>query len=150
MLHRISAGALVEQDGRILLVRHEIPGQYNFWVAPGGGVQGTETLADAAERETFEETGLRVRAKNMRFIEEFHEPNTRYCKFWFSAEVVGGTLDASNPLATVEHIKEVAWLSPAECAQVTVFPSFLRSNQWKDTRDTGAPIHLGLRAMEFW
>jgi ADP-ribose pyrophosphatase YjhB (NUDIX family) len=148
--HRISAGALVEQDGRILLVRHEIPGQYNFWVAPGGGVQDTESLAQAAERETFEETGLRVRAEQMLFIEEFHQPSTRHCKFWFAARVIGGDLDATNPLATAEHIKEVAWRRIDELASSTVFPTFLRTNDWQDVREQGGPIHLGLRAMEFW
>ncbi len=133
-----------------MFVRHEIPGRYNFWVAPGGGVQGTETLAEAAERETFEETGLRVRAEKMLCIEEFHQPDMRHCKFWFSAQVISGTLDASNPLATAEHIKDVAWLSPAERAKETVFPNFLRTDQWRQAQHVGVPIHLGLRAMEFW
>lgn len=45
MTHRISAGAIVESDGRLLLVRHYRPGRYDFWVAPGGGVKGDESLA---------------------------------------------------------------------------------------------------------
>jgi 8-oxo-dGTP diphosphatase len=150
MQHRISAGALVEQDGRVLLVRHEIPGKYNFWVAPGGGIQGTESLAEAAERETFEETGLRVRAGRLLYIEEFHQPGLRHCKFWFLATLNGGTLDASNPLAVIEHIKEAAWLSHAERAKAAVFPSFLQSEHWAKRDNECGPVHLGLRAMEFW
>lgn len=48
MNHRIYAGALVVSDDRPLLVRHVKPGEYDFRVAPGGGVIGTETLAEAA------------------------------------------------------------------------------------------------------
>jgi len=42
MKHRISVGVIVEQAERLLLVRHLKPGAYDFWVPPGGGVQGTE------------------------------------------------------------------------------------------------------------
>jgi ADP-ribose pyrophosphatase YjhB (NUDIX family) len=60
MRQRLSAGVIVEHNDRILLVRHVRPGIYDFWVAPGGGVQGTETLSAAAEREACEESGLTV------------------------------------------------------------------------------------------
>lgn len=63
MNHRISAGARVENNGRLLLVRHRKQAAYDFWVAPGGGVQGAESLLAAAEREIREETGLVVVAE---------------------------------------------------------------------------------------
>jgi ADP-ribose pyrophosphatase YjhB (NUDIX family) len=95
--HRISAGALVEQGGRLLLVRHRKPGAYDFWVAPGGGTHGDEELADTARREVREETGLDVRPERLVYVEEFHSPDTRYCKFWFTAALVGGQLDVTGP-----------------------------------------------------
>lgn len=51
MNHRIAAGAIVEHDGRLVLVRHIRTGRYDFWVAPGGGVYSAETLNDAVVRE---------------------------------------------------------------------------------------------------
>jgi 8-oxo-dGTP diphosphatase len=39
MKHRIAAGVIVENDNRILLVRHTKHGVYDFWVAPGGGAR---------------------------------------------------------------------------------------------------------------
>ena len=60
MKHRIAAGVIVEDEGRILLVRHSKPGVYDFWVTPGGGAEGTEDLLATAKREVFEECGLLV------------------------------------------------------------------------------------------
>ncbi len=53
-----AACALVERDGKVLLVRHSyVPG----WLLPGGGVRRGEPPADAILRELKEEIGL-VRA----------------------------------------------------------------------------------------
>lgn len=46
-----------DQQGRVLLVRHE---NDDAWVTPGGAVEPTETPADAAVRELWEEAGLEV------------------------------------------------------------------------------------------
>ncbi|MBX9266018.1 NUDIX domain-containing protein [Chromobacterium violaceum] len=55
MRHRIAAGAIIEREGKILMVRHCKPGIYDFWVVPGGGAIDDEPLADAARREVLEE-----------------------------------------------------------------------------------------------
>lgn len=68
--HRISAGAIVEHEGRLLMVRHVVPGKYDFWVAPGGGVKGSESYEEAAAREVWEETGLTVRVGALLYIED--------------------------------------------------------------------------------
>ncbi|WP_439528976.1 NUDIX domain-containing protein [Pannonibacter sp.] len=51
---------LRDASGYVLLVRHTyLPG----WYFPGGGVDVGETLAEAAVRETFEETGIIARSE---------------------------------------------------------------------------------------
>ena len=57
---RLAAGAIVQRDGKLLLVQRGIEPQRGYWVFPGGFVDSGETVAAAAVRETFEETGLRV------------------------------------------------------------------------------------------
>ena len=68
--HRISVGALTLKDKRLLLARHYDQGKYDFWAPPGGGVEGEEELSDAVEREVFEETQIRVKAKRIAYIDE--------------------------------------------------------------------------------
>jgi 8-oxo-dGTP diphosphatase len=149
--HRISAGAFVLHEDRILLVRHHKPGAYDFWVAPGGGVIGSETLAQAAAREMHEETGLSVVAGELLYVEEFHSPDTRYCKFWLHAELRGGVLSTNQPEARAEHIVEAAWWSRAELRGLVVFPEVLRERYWQDQAAGVRGLrHLGLREMQFW
>lgn len=64
MRRRLSARLLIlDEAGRILLFRFvykrgPLAGQ-DFWGTPGDGVEGDETLEQAALRELVEETGLR-------------------------------------------------------------------------------------------
>jgi 8-oxo-dGTP diphosphatase len=151
MNHRISAGAIVEHEGRLLLVRHRREGRYDFWVAPGGGVQKTEDLSTAATREVKEETGLDIQTKKLIYVEEFHSPETRYCKFWFTASLEGGSLCTTAPEAIAEYIVDASWHTEAEVKKLEVFPVALHARYWKD-RELGFPSfeHLGLREMAFW
>lgn len=150
MQHRISAGALVEQDGKVLLVHSVLPGRYDFWVAPGGGVEGDESLEAAAVREVKEESGLVVKTKKLAYVEELFGADIRYCKFWFTAELVGGALSWAAPEAEREHITEAAWLSRAQMTGKVIFPEVLRSRYWSDhEHEFKSAIHLGLRRMEF-
>jgi ADP-ribose pyrophosphatase YjhB (NUDIX family) len=54
---RIRVSALLRWEDRILLIRHEKPGK-EYWLLPGGGVNGGETLLDALNRELREEVGI--------------------------------------------------------------------------------------------
>lgn len=54
MKHRLAAGCLVVDEDRVLLVRYLKRDGGDWWVAPGGGVQGDESIADAAAREVQE------------------------------------------------------------------------------------------------
>ena len=52
---------------KILLIKHKKNGR---WTQPGGHIEGNETPEEAALREVYEETGLRVRLLGERFPRE--------------------------------------------------------------------------------
>ena len=151
MQHRISADVIVEHEARLLLVRHVKPGAYDFWVAPGGGVKGSESLEEAAAREAREETGLEVQVGKLLYVEEFFNPECRYVKFWFTASLIGGKLNWSHPAAVAEHITQAAWHELGALSGLTVFPPILTTRYARD-REAGfpQPVRLPLREMAFW
>ena len=52
---------------KILLIKHK---KNHRWTQPGGHIEGNETPEEAALREVYEETGLRVRLIGERFPRE--------------------------------------------------------------------------------
>lgn len=57
---KVAAGVLVEQDGKVLLVRRINEPQQGMWSFPAGFIDAYENPVEAARRECLEETGLEV------------------------------------------------------------------------------------------
>lgn len=150
MAHRISAGVLALNEGRILLVRHYRNDHHDFWVGPGGGVEGGEELPAAAERECLEETGLTVRVSRLAYVDELWSDTDRAIKFWFLADYVSGVIDVNANPADGESIVEAAWFTRDDLPEGHVFPDPVRTRFWDDLA-TGFPhpIKLPLRRMQF-
>lgn len=152
MKHRISAGAFVFHQGKILMVRHQREGRYDFWVTPGGGVNPGEDAATAAAREALEEAGIEVRPLTLAVVEELGNPEERGCKLWFHCEMTGGKLSADAHEATREYIVDAQFLSREELADKTVFPPILLEDNFWRSAEAGFPetTYLGLREMAFY
>lgn len=56
-----TVGGLLLHEGKVLLVKHK---KLGFWLAPGGHVEEGELPHQAAEREFWEEAGIKVTAVN--------------------------------------------------------------------------------------
>ena len=58
---------LLDPAGRVLLLRgcDTARPEHRYWFTVGGGLEPGESLIAAAVRETFEETGLRLRAADL-------------------------------------------------------------------------------------
>jgi len=58
-----TAGRLlvIDDRDRVLMINEELDSGRPYWLIPGGGVEAGESPRLAAVRETFEETGLRLR-----------------------------------------------------------------------------------------
>ena len=80
---KIGAAAIIlDNDGRILLVKHSY-GKLN-WEIPGGLSEQNESAEDTAKREVNEETGLNVTVGRMTGV--YYEPANDMHHFVFQCE----------------------------------------------------------------
>ncbi len=62
---KVAVGVLIEEGGRLLLVKRGNDPERGRWSVPAGFVDAGEDPAHAAEREVLEETGLQVRVTGL-------------------------------------------------------------------------------------
>ena len=70
---RVGARGVVLVEGHILLLKYERDGE-TLYLFPGGGHDPGETLAETAQREVLEETGLSVEVVRLLAVHE-HQPS---------------------------------------------------------------------------
>ena len=119
-------GAVVFKDDRVLLVRRGQPPAKDHWAIPGGSVEIGETLQQAAEREIWEETGIRIRAaKPIYTFDVIERDESQGIRFHYVivdllADYVSGELSAGDDAV------EARWVSAEEIAELTVSASTLK------------------------
>src|SRR4030043_1900994 len=122
--HRISAGAIVIQEDKILLVRYKNSYGKSFLVGPGGGVLNNEGINQAIIREVREETGLEVSPVKILLVQDLLSRRHRITKIWFLCNLVGGQLEKTQN-ATEEGIIEVGWYRRDQLNDEVVYPTGL-------------------------
>jgi ADP-ribose pyrophosphatase len=119
-LPQVAVGAIVFHAQRVLLVRRAKPPAAGEWAIPGGRVDLGETLQQAAQRETLEETGVSVRAHEPVFTFDLIERDPdgavqfHYVVVDLMADYVKGTPQPGGDAA------DARWVSPAELARLKV------------------------------
>lgn len=129
---RLSAGGIIVQENKVLLVHHCMEDGTDFWVMPGGGLKGSEGIFRAVEREIWEETGLSVRARHIAYIEELIDDDCYVCKFWLYCSFEHGKLSLDHREAAEGFLKEVSFFSKAQLQGMNVFPPILKGDFWQD------------------
>jgi 8-oxo-dGTP diphosphatase len=109
---RPAAFGVVEQDGRIALVRIEKPGAPPWHDLPGGALDPGESEARALVREFGEETGLVIQAgacfarADQYFVNTEGKPFNNRAGFWTAA------VDGEDPGLKTEADHTLVWLDP--------------------------------------
>jgi 8-oxo-dGTP diphosphatase len=102
------AAAVIVRDGRLLLIQRRVSEGSLSWQLPAGAVEHGETFADAAVRETAEETGLEVEAVTT--LGERVHPDTGRLIGYVACRVQGGTAY----VADAEEVQDIAWVAPGD------------------------------------
>lgn len=118
-----AATAFVQNgEGHVLLIQRSDNG---LWAMPGGTQDVGETIAGTAERETFEETGYRVRVTTL--IGVYSDPGNviayddgevrQQFALCFRAQLQGGEMARSD------ESPDVRWVSADELDDMPIHPS---------------------------
>jgi 8-oxo-dGTP diphosphatase len=95
---KVGVGALVIDDGKLLLVRRRMMPEAGKWSIPAGFVDRGEDPREVAVRETREETGLEVTIEEL--LDVYFNPQTEAggasIFILYQARLSGGTLQAGD------------------------------------------------------
>jgi 8-oxo-dGTP diphosphatase len=87
---KVTAGVLVVQDDKLLLVQRAIDPWKGYWYLPAGYVENDESPIQAAEREAREKTGLIIKTDILENIFFKDDPRGNGILILYSGRPVGG------------------------------------------------------------
>lgn len=149
MKHRIRAAALIEKEGKLLLVEHRDSRGNRWWIPPGGGLEESDpSILDCVKREVREETGVAIEIGTLRYIREFIDQSngTRHLELFFAAALIDAgshAFPAVAPTLFDPMIMSAKWLSRPEMRGIAVYPDILKDGYWEESGKE-APKYLGV------
>jgi 8-oxo-dGTP diphosphatase len=117
----VGVGAVVEQEGRVLLVRRGREPLKGHWTLPGGVLEVGESLTEGVAREVMEETGLVVETVELvELVDRIHREGRRIRYHYVIADylcrVTGGALQAASDADAVRWVERAEWNSHSALA----------------------------------
>jgi 8-oxo-dGTP diphosphatase len=99
-----AAGAIIEQDGQILLVKRKFEPRIGDWCFPAGFMEYDESPVECCVRELKEETGLDIRITRLFWNYAGHDdPRAHAILALYLAEIDGGMLCAGDDAIEVRY-----------------------------------------------
>jgi 8-oxo-dGTP pyrophosphatase MutT (NUDIX family) len=134
-----AVAVVAREDGAVLLIRRTDNGN---WALPGGAIEMNESVADAAVRETFEETGIRVEVTGLLGVYSdpghvIHFTSNDEVRREFSVVLTARPVGGEPTLST--ESSEVRWVAPADLAGYTMGAA-MRKRVEDYLKGTGTPV----------
>jgi ADP-ribose pyrophosphatase YjhB (NUDIX family) len=125
---KVASGVVVEQEGKVLLVRRRLEPHRGEWSLPAGFVDAGEAPDWTAVRECLEETGLEVEVTGLLDVISGREhPRGADIVIVYAARWVGGTPDPSD------DVDQVAFFAPDELPQLAFRATEQAIAAWRQT-----------------
>ena len=96
---KVGVGVVVVKDGKVLLGKRKNAHGDGSWCFPGGHLEFNEKLEECARRETFEETGIKIKnIKKGTFTNDmFKEEGKHYITLYLISEYDSGEVKIMEP-----------------------------------------------------
>jgi ADP-ribose pyrophosphatase len=114
LVPRVGVGAIVINDGKVLLIRRGIEPSLGMWSIPGGTLKLGETLQQCAAREILEETGITIKVGACIYVFDFMERDGKgkikfhYIVIDYEAKYISGVAKGADDAA------EAVWFKPED------------------------------------
>lgn len=102
---RVGVGVFIIRDSKFLMGKRIGSHGADTWTIPGGHLEFGETPEQTAERETFEETGLKINGVAFAAITNdiFHKENKHYATIWMTSNWAEGEPQIKEPDKFIEQ-----------------------------------------------
>lgn len=96
---KIGVGVIIKNNGKILLGKRKGSHGEGMWSLPGGHLEFNETIEDCAERETMEETGIKIKnIKKAYFTNDlFSKEEKHYVTLFVTSDYDSGEVKIMEP-----------------------------------------------------
>lgn len=111
---KVISGCVVVRDNKVLMVKEASKHCYGQWNFPAGHVDEFEKITDAAIRETYEETGCKVKLTGVLPICSIDLEKETHVLVRFTAEIL-----EENIKFDTNEILEVKWIDIEEIKNMT-------------------------------
>ena len=140
----VGVGAVVIEDGRVLLVRRGHEPLKGKWSLPGGLLELGESIVEGVVREVVEETGLTVEAVELiELIDRIHREGEQVRYHYVIADylcrVVGGTLQAASDADDVRWVRREEWIGGGALELDPVTERVIEAG-WQRTQASGGNV----------
>jgi len=125
----VGVGGVVIEQGRVLLIRRGGEPLKGQWSIPGGTLETGQTLEEGTRREMEEETGLRVRVRELIEVFEriFREPGEAAARPRYHFVILDYLCERiSGEARAGGDVTDVAWVAESDLGAYDLTPTATR------------------------
>jgi len=101
-----AAGAIIVDNGQVLLVKRKVPPRVGDWSFPAGFMEYGESPGHCCIREVKEETGLDIKlTSSFKVYSGSDDPRTKAVLIMYIAEIQGGNLKAGDDASELKFFR---------------------------------------------